>query len=139
MKKGAYGIVKVFLSHNVRLNEEILNFRDGEHVSENSQWNEIHLARPGSLQYDFEVINGVTVCKTTLTFNSVCDLYNDGENAFFLAQDVFGNKHLIGLGENYDTIPKIDTTDAINDTAAEGSRQTVKVTWSNLCGRVYAE
>lgn len=139
MKTKLFGVKKVYVTDEIKLNHPVNNFMDKEIVRDLSVWQELHLTKMGSLQYAFGSTNGVMTCETSLNFSSLDDIDNMTKQLFFLAEDVKGNRMLVGLGKKYMTMPSIEVNDAVNGTASQGCVTEYKVTWNNRAGRIYVE
>lgn len=139
MKTRLFGIKKVYVTDKITLEHPVKNFMDGEIVRDLSTWEEIKITKPGSLQYVFGTTNGVPTCVTTLAFSALYDMEIRSKKLFFLAEDIKGFKMLVGLGNDYMTVPSVEMTDAINDSPSQGCVSEYKVTWNNRAGRIYVE
>ena len=136
MKKKLYGIKKVFVSDNIITDNPTENYIDGMIVRDKSNWEEIKLAKPGSLMINSKTINGITTYEFQLTFSTV----DFGEKKpFFKGEDMNGNQYLIGLGYGYMTVPSVEIKDNINDNANNGLETIYNVVWKNTAGRIFAE
>lgn len=139
MKTRLFGIKKVFVTEKINLDHPVRNFMDNERIRDFSDWEEIKLTKVGSIQYEFEMTNGVKTCVTTLTFSAYDDMEIGQNQQYFLAEDIKGNRMLIGLGSDYMTVPHVEITETISNSASSGCVTEYKVTWNNRAGRIYVE
>lgn len=138
MKTRLFGVKKVYVTEQMNIDHPSSQYYDGETVRDMSLWQELHLVKPGSIKWEFSNVNGVSSCVTSLEFSVSDDIKLSGKRLFYMAETVHGTRMLVGLGENYLTVPVTEVTDAINDNPGNGCETSYKVTWNNTAGHIYA-
>lgn len=135
MEKRLYGIKKVFTSDEMNIDHPLNRYCDGEYVSDRTIWEECKLVKPGSLSYKFEMINGRLCCSMELDF---LPLFENKNAKFYMCEDMKGKRHLIGLGNKYMTVPQVNVENVIGEDPGTGCKTSVKITWKNDAGRIFA-